>query len=617
LLILIDGEPALRQVEGQKLMRVVNTRALMLLDQSTSRYYLQAMGRWLSAALPTGPYTLATSVPAGIDPLKEQLAKAQTVDLLIPKDPAAAPKEMPTIYVSTTPAELIQSLGEPQYSPITGTQLLYCSNSDSALFMQVGTQQLYLLVSGRWFKAMTLQGPWTFVAGKDLPPDFAKIPPDAPKANVRVSVPGTPEAKEAVIANAVPQTATVKISEAKLTVSYDGAPKFKKIEETKGLSYAENTTLPVIRIDNDPQTFWCVQNGVWFSAPAPTGPWGVAVSIPGIIYTIPVGSPLHYVTYVKVYGSTSEVVYVGYTPGYMGTAVSTDGVVVYGTGYYYPAYVGTYWVGYPPTYGYGASFACGTATGFAFGFAAGAWMGSCWTTPYWGACYGYRDIDINTSNVYNNWRGGVTTANRSYKYDPWTGKSEGMGRASSFNPYTGRASVGGYSNYINRESGNYDLRKAGATYNPNTGVVTGGGVRRSGNMYDGEMDVTSGRFKYDTDTNTGVGRKGDDFYAGQDGNIYRYNKDEGWSQRTESGDWQSTDRPTGANSGNRQQQLSAQQRQNLESQRQSRQTSQQRYNTTRSSGSYQRTTPPSRSSSGGYRGGGGGMRGGGGRGGRR
>ena len=69
---------------------------------------------------------------------------------------------------------------------------------------------------------------------------------------------------------------------------------------------------------------------------------------------------MHYVTYVRVYGSTPTVVYVGYTPGYMGTCVSTEGVVVYGTGYSYPAYVGTtVWVGYPPSYGYGASFACG------------------------------------------------------------------------------------------------------------------------------------------------------------------------------------------------------------------------------------------------------------------
>ena len=38
-----------------------------------------------------------------------------------------------------------------------------------------------------------------------------------------------------------------------------------------------------------------------------------------MIYTIPANSPLHYVTYVRVYGSTNEEVYVGYTPGYYGT----------------------------------------------------------------------------------------------------------------------------------------------------------------------------------------------------------------------------------------------------------------------------------------------------------
>ena len=54
-------------------------------------------------------------------------------------------------------------------------------------------------------------------------------------------------------------------------------------------------------------------------------------------------------------------VYVGYTPGYYGTVVSSDGVVVYGTGYYYPPYIGpTVWVPAPYTYGVGASFAWST-----------------------------------------------------------------------------------------------------------------------------------------------------------------------------------------------------------------------------------------------------------------
>jgi len=53
---------------------------------------------------------------------------------------------------------------------------------------------------------------------------------------------------------------------------------------------------------------------------------------------------MHYVTYVKVYATTPEYVYVGYTPGYLGTVVNPDGVVVYGTGYYYQPWIGTTWV---------------------------------------------------------------------------------------------------------------------------------------------------------------------------------------------------------------------------------------------------------------------------------
>ena len=205
-------------------------------------------------------------------------------------------------------------------------------------------------------------------------------------------------------------------------VSYDGEPKFDNIDGAKGLHYAINSALPVIRVDED-KTCWCVSNGVWFTAKSPLGPWAVATAVPAIIYTIPLTSPIHYVTYVRVYGSTSEVVYVGYTPGYMGTCVTADGVVVYGTGYYYPAYVGTtVWVGYPPTYGYGAGLRAG-GDGVCFGFAAGAIIGDCWCHPYWGPCWGYGSIDINSSSVYRNWRGGVTASAHHYEYDAWSGKS--------------------------------------------------------------------------------------------------------------------------------------------------------------------------------------------------
>ena len=109
------------------------------------------------------------------------------------------------------------------------------------------------------------------------------------------------------------------------------------------------------------------------------GPWAVATAVPAAIYTIPTTCPIHYVTYAYVYGYTPQVVYVGYTPGYMGTVVAPGGVVVYGTGYYYPpVVVGTTYVSYPPTYGYGASFALGAAVGFAFGYCAGSSSSCCY-----------------------------------------------------------------------------------------------------------------------------------------------------------------------------------------------------------------------------------------------
>lgn len=45
-----------------------------------------------------------------------------------------------------------------------------------------------------------------------------------------------------------------------------------------------------------------------------------------------------------------------------GTVVTSSSVVVYGTGWYYPAYVGAYWYGWPYTYGYGAAFTWGVTT---------------------------------------------------------------------------------------------------------------------------------------------------------------------------------------------------------------------------------------------------------------
>ena len=71
--------------------------------------------------------------------------------------------------------------------------------------------------------------------------DFAKIPPSHPMADVLMSVPGTPQAREAAIANQIPQTATVQRDIQPTPVGYDGGqPQWKPIDGTP-LSYAPNT----------------------------------------------------------------------------------------------------------------------------------------------------------------------------------------------------------------------------------------------------------------------------------------------------------------------------------------------------------------------------------------
>ena len=47
MLVRIDGQPVLRPVSGGKLLRAINTRALVLLDESKGEDYLRALGRWM------------------------------------------------------------------------------------------------------------------------------------------------------------------------------------------------------------------------------------------------------------------------------------------------------------------------------------------------------------------------------------------------------------------------------------------------------------------------------------------------------------------------------------------------------------------------------------------
>jgi hypothetical protein len=414
-LILIDGQPVLKPVQGTSFQHVINTPATLLYDTSASRYYLDGNGVWMTAATLDGPWTAAPNPPPGLAQAKAQVEETEQKD---PHDhskdagPPPVTGTPPAVFISTTPAELLVSRGAPQLSPIPKTKLLYVTNTENNIFLDVPTQDYYVLLSGRWYHGKSLQGPWTWLSGTQLPRDFAKIPPASPKGSVLASVPGTEQAREAVVANQIPQTAAVRRTEVKFDVRYDGAPQFRIIEGTS-MEYAVNTGSDVIHLG---ASYYGCHNGVWFVAAAPIGPWVVADTIPAEIYRIPPSCPLFHDRYVYVYGSTPGLVYFGYTPGYMGAYV-WDGVVVFGTGWFYPPWIGDYWFGWPWTWGFG----------FDFGYWGGGWfwrpVGGFWWyhnpwythriySDHWNPQWhpGDQERFHYNSNVYNRWQGNAIVA---------------------------------------------------------------------------------------------------------------------------------------------------------------------------------------------------------------
>ena len=463
------------------------------------------------------------------------------------------------MYVSITPAELVMTQGQPQFSSILGTNLLYVNNTGSDIFMDTATSQYYLLIAGRWFISPSMQnGPWNYVAATALPPDFAKIPDYSPKAAVLVSVPGTPQAKEALIANQIPQTASINRAKAKLTLNYFGAPDFQPIAGTS-MTYAVNSTIPVIDVPGN--TYYACQGGVWFSSAVADGPWTVAAVVPDVIYSIPPSSPIYYVTYVRVYGYTPDVVYVGYTPGYYGTVVSADGVVVYGTGYIYSPFITpTIWVPAPVTYGVGATFGWSAWGGWGLGFGLGmsvgvvcgpwwgpvGWYGWGYAAPVWGwGVYG----GVASANFYGHWGNAAYSGTRAAWANPYTGNEGAAGRGSFYNPATGARGAGERGYNYNAYNGNYAAGSRGAAYNPKTGVVAGGAHGVAGNTVTGSSGSVNRGFAYNTNTKNGAAYNNGNVYASHDGNVYRANpgSGSGWQENSGNG-WNDVTKSTPASS---------------------------------------------------------------------
>ncbi len=175
MLVLVDGDPVWRPAQGTKLLRLLNTRALVVQD-STGTSFLNLWDGWMQAASLAGPWTVARKAPKGADALAKQLAAQRTVDLLegAPDDETKKLPSLksgpPVLYVATRPTELVVFEGAPDYVPIDGTQLLYAANTTGNVFVDMASQSTFVLVTGRWFRAPPSKAPGPTCPGSPSPP---------------------------------------------------------------------------------------------------------------------------------------------------------------------------------------------------------------------------------------------------------------------------------------------------------------------------------------------------------------------------------------------------------------------------------------------------------------
>jgi hypothetical protein len=514
-LLIFMGEPRFKPIEGTTLMFAINTNWDVILDSATSTYYIRNDSAWLSTqSITEGPFENVGTLPTEFRKIPSDENWADVHAAIPPKASALTPR----VFVSTVPAELILTNGEPEYSAIPGTSLMYIANTDMPVILDSKSRTNYLLIAGRWFNAPDLKGPWV-AATNSLPTTFASIPEDSPIAFVRASVPGTDEAQEAVLLASVPDKATINRKEATIDVAYDGEPKFKPIETTT-IQYAVNTTYDVFAVDGK---YYCCHEGVWFVGGAPKGPWEVCASVPNVIYTIPTSHPAHNVTYVYVYDSTPETVTVGSTSGYKGEYV-VGGLLLFGAGMLVGAAIADDdddWYSYHYRschYSYG----CGAVYHGAYG---GYYRGAKCYGPYGGAGAGA---------VYNPRTGGW--ARGAYAYGP----SGAAFARSGYNPWTntGYAQAG--------RSTPYGSWSRGVAVRDDEWVRGGTSSNARGSAGWVETSKGSGAVHLDP-TRGGQGTIAKDqqgnVYVGKDGNVYRRDESGTWNQR-QNGGWQSTQQPT-------------------------------------------------------------------------
>src|SRR5450432_79874 len=145
--------------------------------------------------------------------------------------PVQVQNDPPMIFVSNTPAILLNVDGEAKRADIAGTNLGFVVNSNFPLFFEKEAPRNYYLFTGQqWLKSGSMESGWS-AAGK-LPADFTKVANDPQWAQMKKPI-LSPSAR------GTPPTVFYANKPAEV-ILFQGQAAYAKIPGTQ-LSYATNT----------------------------------------------------------------------------------------------------------------------------------------------------------------------------------------------------------------------------------------------------------------------------------------------------------------------------------------------------------------------------------------
>jgi hypothetical protein len=213
----------------------------------------------------------------GLDRVLASVERSQ----ILPKNVQGVKSDPPPIFISQTPALLVNLDGSVIWSPIRENDLQFAVNTNWDLFRHEATKSLYLRNEKTWLKAIDISGPWT-PAGA-LPASFAKLPDDDNWKDVKAALPG-----QKVAANAVPKVIFSTMPAELILLT--GRPVYEPVAGTR-LTWVSNTESDVFRLGGTGPVYYLVA-GRWFTAPGFEGPWTFATpNLPPDFQKIPLEHP--------------------------------------------------------------------------------------------------------------------------------------------------------------------------------------------------------------------------------------------------------------------------------------------------------------------------------------